>query len=574
MLTRLLSLALLVALLASCGGGGGGGSNTAGGGNPPVSVTVPPPAAPLAFDPATLALSVVTGVSGNLSVTATVKRPEVFAGATNVYALVVDNKGVVQPRVDLYALTSSLYSVVLHTSSQLAAGTYEGQLSIQLCKDQACSQQFDGSPMPLPYKIEVLPDTPPAALGQRKLLASQTGVALTSTPTWSRLSYQLSVRENTGAKVNWHARSDQAWLTVTASGDNLVLRADPTALPSAEMSYATVTLMPDEAGVTAPEPVRVALWKSNSVPSASVRLQQNYRQIAADPIRPLVYVNDADAGIDVYNLYTQAKVARIELPGAQLGTMAVSPDGAKLFALDLAAKAVLTVDLATRTKVAAWAAPGVVATTPVLAMRPNGQQVVLLGDGTAFDAASGKLLGTTNLLEGIRVGALVLAAGTDGRRLFAMNTGISPSSMSSFYVLYDEVRGFRIVYVRTSTRANPSPENGQDIAVSLDGNRVYTAAGAPYKCLSYAVTDLAFTGALPGGEAYPRNIEVDSNGRIYCSNENRVWVHAPDQTLLKTIDVQAYSGSGRLMIGSDGMNAAVLSGSFDTYQLIMLPIGP
>jgi hypothetical protein len=573
MLTRFLPLVLSLALLASCGGGGG---NTAGGGNPPVSGTVPVPVAnaPLAFDPATLTLTIVTGVSRDLFVRASIKRPEVFAGASNVYALVVDNKGVVQPRVELYAQADGSYTAVLHSSSQLAAGTYEGQLSVQLCKDQACSQQFDGSPMPLPYKIEVLPDTPPAALGQRKLLASQAGVALTSTPTWSRLSYQLSVRENTGAKVNWHARSDQAWLTVTASGDNLVLRANPTTLPSAAISYATVTLVSDEAGVTAPEPVKVALWKSDSAPSASVRVEQNYRQIAADPIRPLVYVNNADAGIDVYNLYTQAKVARIELPGAQLGTMAVSPDGAKLFALDLAAKAVLTVDLATRARIATWAASGVDAGTDILAMRPNGQQVVLLGDGSAFDVASGKLLGTANLLEQIYIGPLSLAATTDGRRLFVQNRGSSPSAMSSFYVVYDDVRGFRIIFLRAIGAGDRLSGVGQDLAVALDGSRVYTTAGPTYKCSSLAPSSLADIGVLPGGAFYPRNVEVGSDGRVYCANEYHVWVHAADETLLKTIDVYADSGEARLRIGSDGMNAALLSGLFDTFRLILLPVGP
>jgi hypothetical protein len=571
MMTRFISLMLALVLLASCGGGGGG--NTSGGGNPPAPGT-PAPDAPLAFDPPTLAMTMATGISRDLYVRATVRRPEVFAGVTNVYALVVDNKGVIQPRVELYAQGDGSYSVTLHTSSQLAAGTYEGQLSVQLCKDQACSQQFSGSPLPLAYKIEVLPDTPPPAVGQRKLLPSEAGIALTSTASWSRLSHQLSVRENTGAKVNWHASSDQAWLTVTASGDGLSVRADPAALPSGTISYATVTLVPDATGVTAPEPVKVALWKSASVPGTAVKLPQNYREIAADPIRPLVYVHNADAGIDVYNLYTQAKVGRIDLAGTQLGAMTVSPNGDRLFAVDLAARAVLAVDLATRVKLAAWAAPNVKGDTSILAMRPNGQQVVVLGDGSAFDAANGKLLATSNLLEGIQVGSLSLAASTDGRRLFAQNRGISPTSVSSFYVLYDDIKGFRIVYVRTNLFNSPPASNGQDLAVSLDGSKLYSASGAPYKCSALDATNLAFTGALPGGEAYPRNVEVDSNGRIYCSNESHVWVHAPDQSLLKTIDVSVNSGDARLRIGSDGMTAAVLSGYFDTFQLIMLPIGP
>src|SRR3954447_18830572 len=55
--------------------------------------------------------------------------------------------------------------------------------------------------------------------------------------------------------------------------------------------------------------------------------------------------------------------------------------------------------------------------------------------------------------------------------------------------------------------------SGKDIAASDDGMRLYTASGAPYLCSSIALGNLGFISSVPGGDAYPNNVEVTIDGR-------------------------------------------------------------
>jgi len=82
---------------------------------------------------------------------------------------------------------------------------------------------------------------------QRRLLASEWGVGLASTPTGSVLSRTLTISDNFAGTLAWTATSDSAWLAVTAAGStagssSLVLSADPASLPSDTVSYANVTV--------------------------------------------------------------------------------------------------------------------------------------------------------------------------------------------------------------------------------------------------------------------------------------------------------------------------------------------
>jgi hypothetical protein len=69
---------------------------------------------------------------------------------------------------------------------------------------------------------------------QRRLLASEWGVAFSTSPLGTTVSRTVTVRENFGGPVGWTASSDAAWLQVTAGGNtssgasSLVLTADPT----------------------------------------------------------------------------------------------------------------------------------------------------------------------------------------------------------------------------------------------------------------------------------------------------------------------------------------------------------
>jgi hypothetical protein len=187
----------------------------------------------------------------------------------------------------------------------------------------------------------VLPLTVNLNADQRRLLASEWGVALASSPIGTRLTRTLTISDNFSGSLAWTASSDVAWLSVTRSGDttstgNLVLSADPSTLPDAAMSYANISVGTSTPGVESAM-IRVAIWKSATAPSVITRVLLNYfGSLAADTIRPYMYVSDGATAVEVFNAYTMQKIGTIPGVGSVLGQMSVSPDGSRLYALDTA----------------------------------------------------------------------------------------------------------------------------------------------------------------------------------------------------------------------------------------------
>jgi sugar lactone lactonase YvrE len=410
---------------------------------------------------------------------------------------------------------------------------------------------------------------------RRKVLASETGVALVATPQWSRLTRTLTVSDNFGAGAAWSAASSQSWLAVRASGNQLVLTADPASLPQDAVSYATVTLSSSTAGVSAPEPIRVALWKGTAAPAAVRKLDVGYNRIIADPIRPFVYANTGGPTIDVYNVYTGAKVATTAALGAALGEMAPGPNGDYLYVTDTANRNVVKVNLASLEKAATFPlASAVDAGTHVLAIRPNGVEVVLLSNGIVLAGADGRTLSKSGPSGG------TLAAPANGKKVFLQDQGYSPASLGAYNVDYSEMGGGTLFAAATGGAGwNTAGSNGTDLAASPDGTRVYGASGAPYRCSAYQASDLSLVGSLPGGDAYPNNVEVGSDGRVYCGimgwySEADVWVHGADGTLLKSFKFAGYARAllpRQMVVSGDGM---ILVGLTDDPLMAIVPVGP
>lgn len=408
---------------------------------------------------------------------------------------------------------------------------------------------------------------------QRRLLPSEWGVGFADTPTGSVLTRSLKVSDNFGGSLTWTATSDSPWLTVTPSGttggaSTLTLTANTAALTPSSLSYATVTVSTSTPGVDAAV-IRVGLWKDATGLPAMTKLTQNYQEVTADKIRPYIYAHSGGTSIDIYHAYTATKIGTLAAVGSALGRMSVSPDGSRLYALDTASGTLKVVDLTT-TAVSSWKLDrGVGARTSVLAIRPNGVEVVLVGDGTAY--AAGRSLGSAI--------AGTLTASSDGRKVFAQDTGYSPASVGAFDVDYSEMSGGVLMVKRTAGAGfiNNS-SNGQDIAVSGDGTRLYTASGAPYRCLWVDPTNLSFVGSLPGGDAYPTNVEVTSDGRVICgisglsSSSADFWVHSAAGALLGSFKLGGGGPkTGQLVVTPDGLVMAALSGA---PALVFVPIGP
>lgn len=420
-----------------------------------------------------------------------------------------------------------------------------------------------------------LPITANLNLDQRRLLPSRWAVGLASTPLGTRLTGTLSVADNFGGTLAWTASSDSAWLSATASGSTgtgstLTLTADPASLPDGVVSLARVTIATTTPGVESAV-VRVALWKNATAPSGISTLAQNYAQIAADRLRPLVYAHDGGSSIHVYNAYSGAQVGTIASVAAAMGAMTVSPDGSYLYVADTTNRSLAVVDLDTQSKVDDWTLDEAAdAGTSLLAIRPNGVEVVLVGHGRAYSA--GRSLGSTGISGS-------LTASDDGRKVYTQDRGLSPASVTAYDIDYSAISGgVLMVTQRASGWSINGSSNGRDIAVRGDGGTLYTATGAPYVCTRVDPTDLSYVGSLPGGDAYPNNVEVASDGRVICGISGwysiaDFWVHSSAGAELAHYRVSGYAKAlkdGQMVVTPDGMVVVVLT---DDPVIGFVPIG-
>ncbi|XYJ11685.1 BACON domain-containing protein [Telluria sp. B2] len=403
------------------------------------------------------------------------------------------------------------------------------------------------------------PITVTANRDAHKLLFSETGVAFASTPTWSRLSRTVTVSDNFGQASGWSASSDQPWLALSRNGKQLTLSANPASLPDNAISYATVKLMSDDTTISTAETLRVALWKGSTTPGSIKKLNKSYMHLKTDPIRPYLYANAGGTGIDVYNVYTAALVGTIGNLGGALGEMSVSQNGATLYAYDTANRNIVVIDLATMTKTATWPlASSIDHFSKLLAVRPNGVQLVIARDGMAYDAATGLAVGTTGINP--------VAATTDGKRTYSAG-GVG------FDIDFSAMAGGTLFSKLAGSNA------GDDVAVSGDGSRLYMASGAPYRCRRISPTDFSEIGNLPGGEHYPNNVEVGSDGRVYCGisgwySSADVWVHSAEGAILNSFKFAGYAQAltaGSMQISGDGL---IMVGQTDDPFLVFVPVGP
>lgn len=206
MLKHFLSTRAAVCLLAStlltaCGGGGS--SPATGGSNGPST------AAALTFSPGIATASMPSGTSTTVAVSASVNRPADFN--STVYAKIVDTTGVLLPSANIVSQTATQYTAVLQTNAALQPGNYKGNFAINLCRDQACSQHFPGSPMQLPYDFTVV-------AAAAKLLA-QAGGSLTPTINLGAAAPSPVTVTVQAGQLKWTAVTAIPWLTLkNASG--------------------------------------------------------------------------------------------------------------------------------------------------------------------------------------------------------------------------------------------------------------------------------------------------------------------------------------------------------------------
>ena len=408
-----------------------------------------------------------------------------------------------------------------------------------------------------------------------KLFVPDNGVALSSTPTLSKLTHTVKVRDTYGlTTTNWNAVSDQSWLSVTTSGttsDNLVLSADPAGLGSDTVHYAAVTISSPDAGIENTETIRVGFWVGSSDPASVFSDSTAYSEIIADAIRPYAYAHNGGTDIDIYNVYTGAVVDTISNVATHLGPMAKSSDGAFLYALDLANLQIVAVNLDTLAVGSGWdLGTGAMTYARIAYARPKGAGVLLVGNGWAYDATNG-----TRHTQDSFYGSANIAPNLNGDVMILQQLGSSGHDLYRFSLDYSTF-GPQQLFI-TLEQSSYETANATDVAVSDDGSRVYTACGGFYEFRIYDADTLTLDQSLPAA-AYPNNAEVGRNGLFYGGifswyGPTDIWVYDSSNAFQSSYYASGYAKNileRQLKVSADGLRIILLT-TDPTIQFITGP---
>jgi hypothetical protein len=302
-------------------------------------------------------------------------------------------------------------------------------------------------------------------------------------------------------------------------------------------------------------------------------LAKRYQALRADPIRPHLYLHDGGGSIEVYHVHTATRLATWSGLAPALGAIALSPDGSRLYAMDIGARQALVIDPSSGQVTARWnLGDATQAGDDATVARVNGVDVLVVGRGQML--REGRIL--TALGAGLG-GSPAWTASADGRRLASIDAGVSPASTSLLGLDYTEVGGGQLrVTERFSSSFLLGASNGRDVALNGDGSALVQASGAPYAC---PITDGNLQSArfLPGGTAYPNNAEALAHGGWVCGasvwyDPTDIWVYDAAGNLLKTFRAGGYAQnteSRSLVASPDARMLAVLT---EIPTLVLLPL--
>ncbi|MDP5008974.1 MAG: BACON domain-containing protein, partial [Glaciimonas sp.] len=335
---KLLSALFITLCLSACGGGGGSSDSPS---IPDAGIT-PPSSPALTFNPSTIAQTLKEGESETINLTATVNHPSDFNGASIVYTYFIDDKGVLLPNAQFIRNSATNYSIILSTSATLAAGSYRDNITVKLCRDSNCNSQFAGSPMLLPYALQVTPTTAPFyALAAMPLNASMHlgGAALAPAT--------VTV---TGKNQTWTATSDASWISLsnaTGTGNGtFVLTYNPNNLSVGQYT-ATVTVTASD-GQVSTLPVMLTILGNAFVTDNS---SASFNAINGTPIPSRSIKFSLDSGIvDNWSATTDAPwLSATPTSGVtpSLVTLTANPSTGKLSSGSYSANAQLSSPLST-----------------------------------------------------------------------------------------------------------------------------------------------------------------------------------------------------------------------------------
>jgi hypothetical protein len=369
-------------------------------------------------------------------------------------------------------------------------------------------------------------------LDAHKLVASETGVALMSSPTTQRLQRAVRIRSNLIVSTPWTASADVPWLSVTPSGTtgtDLVISAAPATLTADRLHRATVTLVSSDPTVIAPERIEVGLWKTSTAPAPrqlTVPAIGGAMRMVADPIRPHIYVHNGGSELVGFNVYTGQEIGRISNVAGEAAGMTIVADGSRLFVGDRTTTRIVPIELASFTPAAPWPVPVPPTAVPsyrpvdhIAAIRANGTSLLVIGGGgTVFNAATGSRLDTSSLPVSTVDAQGEVAAARDTAAVFVDRTTDLRRLDFDVAVPYGNNRYARDV---TATAGVSVQNSGTlftafspNLAVAADLSRLYLRNNA-LDGATLAPMGQVFPVSGAGTIHLPSQIDVATGGSVY-----------------------------------------------------------
>ena len=402
----------------------------------------------------------------------------------------------------------------------------------------------------------------------RRINTGESGVSFSSFPGHSVLSRTIEVTENLGEPLAWTAASDAAWLSVTPSGqtgESMTLTADPAGLTPGQLYTAKVRLSADDPSVTNVEYINTSLWVGATDPQDRLELDASARFVAADPVRPYVYVVPASSpDVDIYNVFTGALVDVIENVSPINNVVAVSPDGARLYVTDGINNGIVPIDLETLAALPAFSGGN---GGSMVVREVNGKELLFTAAKTVYDTDTGELVHTPSYDPY----AYAIDVSRNGKTMCRIGMGLSPYPLDCYGLTYSFAGPGVLTVEHRGSAPHGMGSNAMDIALSNDGGRVYAASGAPYDFLGFDTTTMQKVRTLTAN-AYPQNIEIDPNGNIYGSNEVDVWAHSQSESLLDTFTMTSATDvlqPRQLVVSGDG--SRLIAATKDGNLVIVTP---
>ncbi len=504
--------------------------------------------------------NVSSGIDGiwvaEQDITLEVERGETFYN----YAVTAALTGAMPGRIDFdftknglaqvgaSSLSSKPFEINLYLthSAYLQPGTYKDSISVKVCYDWACTREMPNSPKIINVNYVVKPNKPKASL-----IIPYRGIAFSSTPSGEFLTRRMQISDSSGVVSTWSAVSNAPWLTASASGksgDALEMRADRTGLAEG-FHEAEVVVSSSNPSIEGTQSIKVGFYISRQ-PSATAFItkpsvpSERYDAVrwVVDPVRPLSYSSNGSI-ITAHHSYTGRNEFVYDFAPAQLGGVAISDDGAKLYIEDLTNTKLKVFDLRRRTELASldmvqlkFRNDNSFSRTIFKFARLHSQPLLVAANGSLngfddytliFNADTGRFVGRISSWTSW-MGMLEVSKGSP--TLFLSDRGKSgPLKVTRFNLQTNSLENVFSVGVESPSLGAPRVDSLIDLAINDDGTAAFSRHGSEsfVRTWQWSTGDLSNT-PLPNSSfnspvdwLAPANVEAGPDGILVIGDGYR-----------------------------------------------------